>query len=997
MLNIKLAYLNTQGLDQPKLAFCQALLDTYDFVVIAEHWFPQGIDLDSLPNLIASSAPSHYRDVGHQNDGILVLARDKWVKETVVLHASPFTITFKVCGQVFTCAYLPPRLDNVTNRRDPSLEQVLNQIPQHSATLFGDLNFRLGARNGDRTITAKHRLPLILERLPHLTLVGNESDVCSRTDHVLSSIPCSFMYYSLTGFLKSDHGLMSITFNLPDTPLREASKLPQFDFSPLRDPLIGNAMSAHYDTNMATSVSQALEVLDETLSNCEDYKERVTVVDAVYSFYNDVLINLCKTFFKEYDPRTPHHVQTDKFNRSNKEAIRAFKRAQKMRQMANPVIPNTPGHDPLDDAFTHFDELYNSSVTGFDEPAPDPINWDPDDATYITEAELRNLIRKYPSHRSGGPDALHTRLFKALLSSRYYLPHLHQLFQLFFSHGVTPTSWNVATMHLLPKDPNDPRVSKCRPISLTCILRRFFESSILRSMQQLPGLADFAVNQAGFRHGYSTISQLLMSDHLSKSRSPITVFLDMKAAYDTVPHAKLLQTSHFGGCPPRYLSLIHSLMIRDSKAWITVNRDRHPNLLKRTRGLFQGSVLSPFLFLIYIDQLARFSDKILLFADDIALKAQTTEQAQELLNACQEWSQSHGMTWNLAKCGVVGTDVPLLLGTECVPRVNQYKYLGVPHNSEGLMWDSYIRDKIIAHNRFLMANMNARRNWSMKQRLIIGKTFASPILDYAAGCWSTWLTRQLDHVREGYKDMLYEAHTLFLDFVFNASDKVALLTSMAGLSTVELRLEHWRASMAYQYSRLAQDNPLRSIQATPDVLNNRNYICNSVHHSPVLLDWREHNQNLPRNQKTSWSTWLRKRRIASALSLDGILQFYILPCARGPSGTDRALMADSRITQDKIFNWRMNRSFINKRCVCGSAYSRNHIERCGLLDGDPEIHEILTSEEYQIGRQDFIEHVRAYRPRFKASDSNYNIMDYLLNRKPALFHRAYDLISLRLT
>ena len=58
-------------------------------------------------------------------------------------------------------------------------------------------------------------------------------------------------------------------------------------------------------------------------------------------------------------------------------------------------------------------------------------------------------------------------------------------------------------------------------------------------------------------------------------------------------------------------------------------------------GVRQGSVLSSFMFAVYIDGIANLSNLrsnlfIVLYADDIILVAPTVGQLQSLFNSCQE-------------------------------------------------------------------------------------------------------------------------------------------------------------------------------------------------------------------------------------------------------------------------------------------------------------------------------------------------------------------------
>jgi len=72
-------------------------------------------------------------------------------------------------------------------------------------------------------------------------------------------------------------------------------------------------------------------------------------------------------------------------------------------------------------------------------------------------------------------------------------------------------------------------------------------------------------------------------------------------------------------------------------------------------GVRQGSVLSSFMFAVYIDGIANLSNNlrsnlfIVLYADDIILVAPTVGQLQSLFNSCQEVLDSLDMKINTQK------------------------------------------------------------------------------------------------------------------------------------------------------------------------------------------------------------------------------------------------------------------------------------------------------------------------------------------------------------
>ena len=116
-------------------------------------------------------------------------------------------------------------------------------------------------------------------------------------------------------------------------------------------------------------------------------------------------------------------------------------------------------------------------------------------------------------------------------------------------------------------------------------------------------------------------------------------FIDLKMAYDAVPIPLLLQKLESRKVTMGVLSLIASLFLDCSSRVVVNGALSQP--FQRQRGLFQGSVLSPFLFNIFINDLALQLDQSarwdpaphsLLFADDIKIHHNTSHQFQKMLN-----------------------------------------------------------------------------------------------------------------------------------------------------------------------------------------------------------------------------------------------------------------------------------------------------------------------------------------------------------------------------
>ena len=161
-------------------------------------------------------------------------------------------------------------------------------------------------------------------------------------------------------------------------------------------------------------------------------------------------------------------------------------------------------------------------------------------------------------------------------------------------------------MQPIPKSKDSKHINEFRPISLTSLLRRCFESRLLRYLkvsESTKHIFEFNKGQGGFRSGYSTLSQVLLAEEGTNLGLDIKVFLDLQQAYDRVPHKRLFRALKAIKMPYTIAKLLYSLFV-GCIIHVTVNKQL-TRYIKIDRGLFQGSLLSPLLFNIFIDSLAK--------------------------------------------------------------------------------------------------------------------------------------------------------------------------------------------------------------------------------------------------------------------------------------------------------------------------------------------------------------------------------------------------------
>lgn len=159
--------------------------------------------------------------------------------------------------------------------------------------------------------------------------------------------------------------------------------------------------------------------------------------------------------------------------------------------------------------------------------------------------------------------------------------------------------------------------------------------------------------QTAYRAKHSTVDQLFylcqsIIDGLqdTPSRKTTVVFLDLSAAFDRVWRQKLIEIIHNEGIVANCLLWINDFL-RGRKFRVKVSGS-FSRTFRTWAGVPQGSVLSPLLFLLYMNTLDPYigkEAKVACYADDVAVwhTQHNIQLSQRILNQCMKgiegWSR----------------------------------------------------------------------------------------------------------------------------------------------------------------------------------------------------------------------------------------------------------------------------------------------------------------------------------------------------------------------
>ena len=297
-----------------------------------------------------------------------------------------------------------------------------------------------------------------------------------------------------------------------------------------------------------------------------------------------------------------------------------------------------------------------------------------------------------------GPDGIHLNHLKFASYNFYY--YLKNLYNFILTHCHTPSEMLLGCIYPLIKDRhgNISDSNNYRPITASVYLFKLFEKCLYPSLKS--GI-HLTTNQFGFREGTSCqmaglVLRETVQSYLDRGSRVYSAFLDMTKAYDNVNHDILIEKVSKLDIPPCITNILKDIYGKQSV--VVKYGEAESCRWGLSRGVRQGSVLSPLLFNLYINDLllsilgsgqgcslgsARMG--IIGYADDLVLLSPAPSGLQDLMDQLVCHLNQLGLALNPTKSMAMIfsrkrknllTLFKFFLNNIAIKNVKEVKYLG---------------------------------------------------------------------------------------------------------------------------------------------------------------------------------------------------------------------------------------------------------------------------------------------------------------------------------
>ena len=377
--------------------------------------------------------------------------------------------------------------------------------------------------------------------------------------------------------------------------------------------------------------------------------------------------------------------------------------------------------------------------------------------TPTTNNEIKTIIKGLNLNSLNSLD-IKVKILKLVVDEVSNL--LSFLINIIFATGKFPNCLKLAYVTPIYKSDDAKLFSNYRPISVLPILSKIVEKCIYSRLISFISKHNILCDsQYGFRKGYSTNLALInyhnnLTTKLHDNNFVISLFIDLKKAFDTINHKILISKLSHYGIRGMFLNLLINYL-SDRTQVVKLCYDNKPTVYSVTEqlicGVPQGSILGPLFFLLYINDMPNISptSDFILYADDTTI----TESHPNLVNLQNKintqltllhtWLITNRLTINISKTNFIlftpkNKHIPFIpevkINSVSINQVYQVKFLGLIIDNK-LSWHPHINYllKKVSKNMCVLYKLRGVVSADVMRNMYY--SFIYPLLTYGVLLW----------------------------------------------------------------------------------------------------------------------------------------------------------------------------------------------------------------------------------------------------------------------
>ena len=384
----------------------------------------------------------------------------------------------------------------------------------------------------------------------------------------------------------------------------------------------------------------------------------------------------------------------------------------------------------------------------------------------INNQHTTSIISHIKTKYSYGYDGISSAMLKIIINE--ITPSLTLIINQCLTTGIFPDKLKIGKIIPVYKKGNNKLIDNYRPISLLPTISRIFETAIYSQLYEyIEHHHIINDSQYGFRKAHSTVytaTELIdrLTYKLDNNKIPFNIYIDLSKAFDTLNHSILLSKLHYYGIRNTALTLLKSYFT--NRKQYCDYKGTSSNMLLIHKGVPQGSILGPLLFILYVNDFYLSSNKFtfLMYADDTTLLstydtfhtntdtdiATIQRNINEELLRITTWLSRNKLLINTGKTKMTVFHTQqkhisypdVIINNSHVEIVDDFKLLGITVNKH-LKWNTHIENTAIKVSKYI--GVLNRLKHTLPQRILytLYNTLILPHFNYGLILWGHDNTR----------------------------------------------------------------------------------------------------------------------------------------------------------------------------------------------------------------------------------------------------------------